>query len=34
MIGHAYLWDPLFLDWGAALMIGLLASRGRATAAH
>ncbi|MGI8521882.1 MAG: DUF3995 domain-containing protein, partial [Nocardioides sp.] len=34
MIGHAYLWDPLFLAWGAALMIGLLASRGRATAAH
>ncbi len=30
MIGHAYLWDPLFLAWGAALAIGLIASRGRA----
>lgn len=28
MIGHAYLWDPLFLAWGLALGIGLLASRG------
>ena len=27
MIGHAYLWDPLFLAWGIALAIGLLASR-------
>ena len=27
MVGHAYLWDPLFLAWGTALMIGLLASR-------
>jgi hypothetical protein len=34
MIGHAYLWDPLFLAWGAALMIGLLPSRGRTTPAH
>lgn len=34
MIGHAYLWDPLFLAWGVALMIGLLSSRGRATAAR
>lgn len=34
MIGHAYLWDPLFLAWGAAVMIGLIASRGRAIAAH
>ena len=24
MIGHAYLWDPLFLAWGAALAIGLI----------
>ncbi len=29
MIGHAYLWDPLFLAWGVALAIGLFASRGR-----
>lgn len=29
MIGHAYLWDPLFLAWGVALTLGLLASRGR-----
>lgn len=34
MIGHAYLWDPPFLAWGAALLIGLLASRGRAAAAR
>ncbi len=34
MIGHAYLWDPLFLAWGAALAIGLIASRGRATHAR
>ena len=27
MIGHAYLWDPLFLIWGVAVTIGLLASR-------
>ena len=27
MIGHAYLWDPLFLAWGGALAAGLLASR-------
>ena len=24
MIGHAWLWDPLFLIWGAALALGLL----------
>ncbi|GGM26304.1 hypothetical protein GCM10007977_029380 [Dactylosporangium sucinum] len=24
MIGHAYLWDPLFLAWGALLGAGLL----------
>ncbi|CAN5431947.1 DUF3995 domain-containing protein [soil metagenome] len=29
MIGHAYLWDPLFLAWGMALTLGLIASRGR-----
>lgn len=27
MIGHAYLWDPLFLVWGVAVTIGLFASR-------
>jgi hypothetical protein len=32
MIGHAWLWDPLFLLWGAALAIGLWRSRGRTTA--
>lgn len=25
MIGHAWLWDPLFLAWGIALVMGLLA---------
>lgn len=30
MIGHGYLWDPLFFAWGAAIAIGLLTSRGRA----
>lgn len=30
MIGHAWLWDPLFLAWGAALAISLVASRSRA----
>lgn len=29
MIGHAYLWDPLFLAWGAALAVGLFATRRR-----
>jgi hypothetical protein len=28
MIGHAYLWDPLFLAWGVALVTGLLRSSG------
>lgn len=28
MIGHAYLWDPLFLAWGVALVAGLINSRG------
>ena len=23
MVGHAWLWDPLFLLWGAALVVGL-----------
>ena len=27
MIGHAWLWDPLFLLWGAALITALLRSR-------
>ncbi|MEO7421808.1 MAG: DUF3995 domain-containing protein [Ornithinibacter sp.] len=27
MIGHALLWDPLFLFWGAALVVGLSVSR-------
>lgn len=27
MIGHAWLWDPLFLIWGLALAWGLAASR-------
>lgn len=27
MIGHAWLWDPLFLIWGSALTIGLLSTR-------
>lgn len=33
MVGHAYLWDPLFLAWGAALAMGLIASRKRSTKA-
>ena len=28
-IGHAFLWDPLFLIWGLALMGGLMAHRRR-----
>lgn len=27
MIGHAYLWDPLFLAWGTAVVLGLLSAR-------
>lgn len=27
MIGHAWLWDPLFLVWGVALALGLLTTR-------
>lgn len=30
MIGHAWLWDPLFLAWGAAVAIGLHTTRRRA----
>ena len=26
MVGHAWLWDPLFLVWGVALVCGLLLS--------
>lgn len=31
MVGHAYLWDPLFLAWGLALMAGLLTGRAAKT---
>ena len=34
MIGHAYLWDPLFLAWGATMTMGLIASRRRAIEAR
>ncbi|MGA8995053.1 MAG: DUF3995 domain-containing protein [Nocardioidaceae bacterium] len=34
MVGHDYLWDPLFLAWGAAATISLFASRGGATGRH
>lgn len=27
MIGHAYLWDPLFVAWGLALTLGLIRCR-------
>jgi len=27
MVGHAWLWDPLFLLWGATLAVGLWRSR-------
>jgi hypothetical protein len=30
MVGHAWLWDPLFLVWGAALAVGLWRTRRRA----
>lgn len=29
MIGHGWLWDPLFLVWGVALAVGLWLSRRR-----
>lgn len=32
MRGHAYLWDPLFLVWGGALVLALWLSRRRGTA--
>lgn len=28
MVGHAWLWDPLFLIWGITVTIGLLSTRG------
>ena len=31
MIGHAWLWDPLFLVWGLALAAGMALSRARGT---
>lgn len=32
MVGHAFLWDPLFLAWGLALLVGLWGSRGEGQA--
>ncbi len=29
MVGHAFVWDPLFLVWGAALTLSLWVSRDR-----
>lgn len=29
IVGHAWIWDPLFLLWGAALILGLLSTRRR-----
>ena len=29
MIGHAFLWDPLFAVWGLALAVALARRRGR-----
>jgi hypothetical protein len=34
MIGHAFLWDPLFLAWGLLLGAGLRAGRDRVGEAH
>lgn len=28
LLGHAFLWDPLFAAWGLALLLGLALSRG------
>lgn len=33
VVGHAWLWDPLFLLWGLALAAGLYATRRRAVTA-
>lgn len=29
MIGHTFMWDPLFLAWAIALAVGLIATRRR-----
>lgn len=29
VVGHAWLWDPLFLAWGVLLAVGLWLSRSR-----
>ena len=29
LLGHAWIWDPLFALWGAALLVGLVLTRGR-----
>lgn len=29
MVGHAWLWDPMFLLWGGSLIIGLIVTRSR-----
>lgn len=29
MVGHAYLWDPLFLAWGVAVALGMFRSQRR-----
>jgi len=29
MVGHAYLWDPLFLAWGVAVALGMFHSQRR-----
>jgi hypothetical protein len=34
MIGHAFLWDPLFALWGAALVVSLVLSRRAARRVH
>lgn len=34
MIGHAFLWDPLFALWGAALVVSLVLSRQPAGRVH
>lgn len=34
MIGHAYLWDPLFLVWGISLWVGLATIRARTRGAQ
>lgn len=34
LAGHAYLWDPLFALWGAALLVGTWLTRGPVPAAQ